>query len=83
MYVFLVVFFLRVFLKNFLCSFLRFPANSIIFDLIILIIDVCVRDVCTMEILITQYASCYCIPLRSKYFPQNPVLEHLQSVLFP
>jgi hypothetical protein len=38
-----------------------------------------------MRLLIMQFspASYHFIPLRSKYSPQNPVLIHPQSILFP
>jgi hypothetical protein len=63
--------------------FFSFPANLILFDLIILII--CVWGVCTKEVIITQcsIASCYFIPLRPKYSPQNPVPEHPQTMFLP
>jgi hypothetical protein len=38
-----------------------------------------------MKLLIVQSssASCHFLPLRSKYFPQHPVLEHPQSIFSP
>jgi hypothetical protein len=38
-----------------------------------------------MKLIIVQVSpfSCYFIPLWSKYYSQNPVLKHPQSMLFP
>jgi hypothetical protein len=61
----------------------KYPAHLILLDLICLMAFW--ERVQNMKLLIEQLPlfSCYFIPLRSKYSPQNPLLKHPQLVLFP